>query len=311
MHVLSAPTAIAQRAQIPLPGHTTTGRVTLAVESIGYLVPRSGFTGRVHSVFANACNIACDDTLLTLCAFGVGCGPVTLRLASTASHDLRDLFDAGERIHGHPNRARTGRVELQWLHAGVWRPADLGPLLPRGRIETHLHCARQRLAQRRRTQASVIDRDGAPLVAALSDACRAVEGEQALRQVQRLIGWGEGLTPAGDDFLVGLIAGLDASTPADERRCEFRRALAAALIGGAPRTTPIAAHCLRLAAGGHYTEPLMRLRHALLCEDDDRALDEALRSALAVGATSGADTVSGLLAGLLAWLPAAAGVEAT
>jgi hypothetical protein len=148
-------------------------------------------------------------------------------------------------------------------------------------------------------------------VAALSDACRAFDGVQALRQVERLIGWGEGLTPAGDDFLVGLIAGLDASASADERRCAFRRVLAAALIGGTQRTTPIAAHYLGLAAGGHYAEPLIRLRHALLCEDDDRAVDAALRSALAVGATSGADTVSGLLAGLLAWLPAAASVEAT
>jgi uncharacterized protein DUF2877 len=315
MHVLSAPPTAATQglrgARIPLSGPTTTGRVALAIQSIGYLVPRADFTGRVHSVFAKACNFACDDTLLTLCAFGVGCGPATLRLAPAALHDLRDLFDAGEPVHSHQGRARTSRVELRWLHASVWRPSDLGPLLPRGRIETRLHCARQRLAQHRRTHASVIDRDGAPPVAALSDACRAFDGVQALRQVERLIGWGEGLTPAGDDFLVGLIAGLDASASADERRCAFRRVLAAALIGGTQRTTPIAAHYLGLAAGGHYAEPLIRLRHALLCEDDDRAVDAALRSALAVGATSGADTVSGLLAGLLAWLPAAASVEAT
>ena len=69
------------------------------------------------------------------------------------------------------------------------------------------------------------------------------------------------------------------------------------------RTTPIAAHFLRLAAAGHYAEPLIRLRTALLCEDDGDVVDAALQSALAVGATSGADTVSGLLAGLLAWLP--------
>ena len=73
-----------------------------------------------------------------------------------------------------------------------------------------------------------------------------------------------------------------------------------------PRTTPIAAHYLRLAAGGHYTEPLVRLRRALLCEDDVDVVDAALRTALAVGATSGADTVSGLSAGLRAWLPMAA-----
>jgi len=68
----------------------------------------------------------------------------------------------------------------------------------------------------------------------------------------------------------------------------------------------IAAHYLRLAAAGHYTEPLIRLRTALLCEDDGNVVDAALQSALALGATSGADAVSGLVAGLLAWLPPAA-----
>ena len=82
-------------------------------------------------------------------------------------------------------------------------------------------------------------------------------------------------------------------------------------MGGlTPRTTPIAAHYLRLAAGGHYTDPLIRLRRALLCETSADVVDAALRNALAVGATSGADTVSGLSAGLRAWLPMAACIEA-
>jgi len=83
-------------------------------------------------------------------------------------------------------------------------------------------------------------------------------------------------------------------------------ALAAMITSRIRRTTPIAAHYLRLAAAGHYTEPLIGLRTALLCEDDCNVVDAALQSALAIGATSGADTVSGLVAGLLAWLPPAA-----
>ena len=144
----------------------------------------------------------------------------------------------------------------------------------------------------------------------MRDACRALDSEQALRHADRLIGWGEGLTPAGDDFLIGLIAGLDALVRADERRRGLRSAIASALRGATPRTTPIAAHYLQLAAGGHHTEALVRLRNALLCEDSADVVDAALRNALAVGATSGADTVSGLLAGLQAWLPVPSIVEA-
>jgi len=158
---------------------------------------------------------------------------------------------------------------------------------------------------------SVIDGEGASVVRALRDACRALDDEHATRQIDCLIGWGEGLTPAGDDFLIGLTAGLDALVRGDEGRRRFRSALAAALAGRTHRTTPIAAHYLRLAAGGHYTEPLIRLRHALLCEESGDVVDPALQRALAVGATSGADTVDGLLAGLFAWLPAPASAEAS
>ena len=285
-------------------GRASTSRVALAVESIGYLVPRTNFAGRVHSVFARACNLACNDTLLTLCAPGVGDGPATLRLARGAPDDLRDLFDVGERIHCLQGWIRTGRVELPVLRASVWRPAEPGPSLPPSRIEAHLCNARLRLAQRRVTHASVVDGEGVPVAAALRDACRDLDGAQAARHVDCLIGWGEGLTPAGDDYLVGLIAGLDALVRSDERRRRFHSALSAVLTCRSQRTTPIAAHYLRLAAAGHYTEPLIRLRTALLCEDDADVVDAAVQSALAVGATSGADTVSGLLAGLLAWLPA-------
>lgn len=308
MHLQSAQPAGPQiplgGCQVPPYAHANARRVALTVESIGYLVPRTDFRGRVHSVFAQACNLACKDMLLTLCAYGAGDGPTTLRLARGAPDDLRDLFDVGEPIHCRQGRVPTRRTELRLWHASVWRPAERGPSLPPSRIEAHLRNAHLRLAQRRATHASVVDGEGAAVAAALRDACRALDCEQAARHVDKLIGWGEGLTPAGDDFLIGLVAGLAALVHGDERRGRFHDALAAALACRTQRTTPIAAHFLRLAAAGHYAEPLIRLRHALICEDESDVVDAALQSALAVGATSGADTVSGLLAGLLAWLPA-------
>jgi hypothetical protein len=93
------------------------------------------------------------------------------------------------------------------------------------------------------------------VAAALADACRALDRERATRHAERLIGWGEGLTPAGDDFLVGLIAGLDALASGDPRRRSFLEAVAATLVRDASRTTPIASQpspCRR-----HHTEPLI------------------------------------------------------
>jgi hypothetical protein len=281
----------------------------LAVESIGYLVPRSNFIGQDHSVFASACNIACRDTLLTLCAIDAGRGPTMLTLAHHAP-DLRQLFDAGERVRCRDAHLRTGRAEVRWADAALWRPTGLDRMLPVSCIEAHVSGVARALARHGDRPCSVIDRDAAPVASALRDACRALDPACAAHQVGRLVGWGEGLTPAGDDFIVGLLAGLDAFALDEPRRVQFRGALADVICGLTPRTTAIAAHYLRLAAGGHYTEPLLRLRRAVLCDADGDAVDAALRNALAVGATSGADTVGGLVAGLAAWLPMPAAIEA-
>lgn len=288
----------------------TRSRARLRADTIGHLVAGTTFSGRVHSVFARACNVVCGPTWLTLCTHDTGNGPTMLRLARRAAHDLRVLFDAGEPIVGGFDGLRSTRVDITLHGARVWRPAAATAALASAGIDANLRRASERLAAHRAAHRSVIDREAAPVVAALAQACSALDGEGVVRHAARLIGWGEGLTPACDDFLIGLIAGLDVALDGDARRPRLRAALAGALVAGGARTTPVAAHYLRLAAAGHFNEPLLRLRDALRCEPDAVAVDTALCRALAVGATSGADTVCGLLAGLRVGLPAAQAVEA-
>src|SRR4051812_31577899 len=71
-------------------------RLAVVLESIGYLVPRVEFRGRVHSVFAHACNLAAGGTLLTVHAGSDA--PATLRLARATRLDLRNHFEVGEAI---------------------------------------------------------------------------------------------------------------------------------------------------------------------------------------------------------------------
>jgi hypothetical protein len=119
-----------------------------------------------------------------------------------------------------------------------------------------------------------------------------------LPELVRLAGWGEGLTPAGDDFLVGIAAALQAPLPGRAARQHVLAALGPALRACSERTTPIAAHYLRLAGDGHFDAPLLALRDALLAWRDAAAVDAALERLLDIGASSGADMLGGLLAGL-------------
>jgi hypothetical protein len=283
---------------------TRTVLPSLAVASIGYLVPRTGFGCRVHSVFRTACNLARGETLLTVATERAGNGPTNLLLQSCAVPDLRTLFDTGETLHGEAASLRTRRTRIHLGAARVWRPVARRHLLPAPDIAPNLRVARARLAQGRSTHSSVIDREAAPVIAQLLSACGGRDATAAQALAGRLIGWGEGLTPAGDDFLVGLLAAFDRLAVGPVER-QFFDALATAIGARVGATTAIAAHFLKLAVRSQWVEALDGLLDALVCERQASLVDIAITRVLETGATSGADTLSGVLAGLATWRPGA------
>ena len=110
----------------------------------------------------------------------------------------------------------------------------------------------------------------------------------------RLIGLGEGLTPAGDDFLVGVLAVARRFRPGFlVDHPDVGRALAAA---ARDRTTVIAGAFLTEALEGSFSEVVIALATASCAA----AARTALADLLEMGATSGADTAAGMRLGLAA-----------
>ena len=171
---------------------------------------------------------------------------------------------AGRRLTRSVDAARTMAADLA--------PADgLGPLLS-GR-----------------------DRPGDPwlgvtraLIRRQLDALRAGDGASALGPTVDLVGLGTGLSPSGDDYLVGLLAGLEAiGHPA-------HRGIAAAIEATEPRrTTAIGQAMLDHAARRAYVERLHDVLIALASGRPD-GIGTAIARAMVYGATSGADTLVGL-----------------
>lgn len=114
----------------------------------------------------------------------------------------------------------------------------------------------------------------------------------ALGPTVDLIGLGVGLTPSGDDYLVGLLAGFAAM--GDPVGIELGVAIAAV---AAVRTTAIGASAIAHAARGAFAE---RLHDVLIALARGRVADlaTAIERATSYGATSGSDTLVGLFAGI-------------
>jgi hypothetical protein len=195
-------------------------------------------------------------------------------------------------------------VALRLGGAPIWRPAPPPAVAVIEQLRANVRFAASVLEHRRHTCSSVIDREAAASLAALEDACRRLDSGRAAAEIHRLVGWGEGLTPAGDDALVGMLAALGFLARAEADKHSFLRSLSAAILVRLSRTTSISGHYLRLAAQGHFNADVTGLANALVGGRDGEGqvgVAEALDAALDVGATSGADMVAGMIAGFRAW----------
>jgi hypothetical protein len=116
------------------------------------------------------------------------------------------------------------------------------------------------------------------------------DGDQTQLQAgaARLAGLGGGLTPAGDDFLVGAMLWVWLTCPTPEPLCQML------LEAAAPRTTALSAAFLQAAARGECSASWHALL-AVLAEGTDADLAPAVQAVLAHGYTSGADTLAGFL----------------
>ncbi len=134
----------------------------------------------------------------------------------------------------------------------------------------------------------------APAVVLLGHALAAANDEGAREAANQLAGLGPGVTPSGDDLLLGAITGLR-YTGAD-------RVLPAALLAGAEgRTTWASAQLLRYALVGEVSAPLLTVASALV-QGDIGAVEPTTGALLRVGETSGADALVGLVLGVTAGL---------
>jgi hypothetical protein len=127
------------------------------------------------------------------------------------------------------------------------------------------------------------------VTAALLDEPHSLPGVLA-----RVLGRGPGLTPSGDDALVGILAalGLAPSTRAATHAAVLARAVEPLLAS----TTELSAHLLRQAARGFFGRALHELVSALADDTAPGPLHERIDRVLASGATSGADACAGVLA---------------
>lgn len=110
--------------------------------------------------------------------------------------------------------------------------------------------------------------------------------------VASLIGLGIGLTPSGDDFLVGFIAVLNII---DIAYSNYLKEKISRLIRlDKLSTTDISKHILENALEGKFSQGILNFIYSLLEEDKER-LEKSIKNILNIGSSSGMDLSIGIV----------------
>jgi hypothetical protein len=271
----------------------------IAALAIGVGVPAEDFAGRVAEIHARAALIkVVEGGCVTLLGSELGRQPRGLSL------DLPENISLPQLLSANAECAKRGGV-LRFAGSALAIDLRGAPQWRSGIAALNFDCRSVTVARAYRTARLALEQDGrsqelcdiaGAKLDELGQSIRARDLSGAERVIGELIGLGEGKTPAGDDYLVGIFAALWSCSPSRA----FATALAPMLITLAGRTGDLSSLYLREAATGEVSERLANVAAGICAGGPEEVVGNAVTKALAVGHSSGAAGIFGLLNGYAA-----------
>ena len=280
--------------------------LTFPVCSVGYMAehgPRETLRFWVHSCFQHAMNLSsASGELLTLLSPRYQNLPTAIRLSTPPGWDWRHQAHSREPVTLENNELRGTLWRANLSRAPCWRPgmdrapgghsldAMLAayPLLASQLLE---YCMEREVRSSPRLLPGWPSGGRNPRLN-LGDAKAELESG-----VSELIGYGAGLTPDGDDFLLGYLASLWPWQRLGAISAHLKL-LRPAIKSQLHQTTSISRHYLELALQGHYSESIDNLTIVLIHGSPPADVKRSAINVMKFGSSSGADCLGGFLHGI-------------
>lgn len=245
-------------------------------------------------LFDQAINlIDTHGTIISIVQPTIGAGPFSIVVA--AERPFPNTLNPSTPIRKTAGSLQVGPLHIDLHSADVWQPRPNWDLVREQQKEwlTHLPELATAVTQQQDRLTAGTPASFANQFQAAADAVLATiahpDAAGLETAVARLAGLGPGLTPAGDDFLLGLLLGLWA-TRSEEEVVELAECVVKTAV---PRTTQLSAAWLQAAAQGEAWLAWHHLLNALLAGGDWQYLFNRI---LNNGATSGIASLTGFVA---------------
>jgi hypothetical protein len=267
----------------------------------------SKFTGFIHSLFDRTINIQCleDGELYTIANSEMDNGPNTLVIDITSFNGLN--LTVSDYVYVENKILHVGeKLAVTVDHVKKWE--GVLPNYPNNEellkknlekmklyLETHGKCGGMKPIE---NSGNIFE---AELTKLLSERSQRLMDEflnnrmsHALKCAVGLIGLGPGLTPSGDDFLVGFITAINLkNSPGYSYKVFGQHVVNLAK----PLTNEISYMALKKASIGRVRESIICLVDSLI-KPNEQDLIQALEQVLNIGSSSGTDIAYGLVCGM-------------
>jgi len=268
--------------------------------------------GIVHSVFNKACNIQLDkNSVITLISPMLPNYPAAIKLDIAEDQKLCSFgFKVGMKAIVNKDEIKIPEVcvSIKLTGVKVW---DSGPLFLKSEILEEMLCEniekiRELILEYGKTEgiASILDGDKVAnhykdfiidSVKRLAKGISNSDYKEITEASKRLIGFGPGLTPAADDFLLGMLASLYYIGYYFGNHLENLKKIAGFMIYDLPgRTTFISEIMLRNGMKARFSEPI---RDLALAVTNSNSINDECVNLLNIGGTSGSDCAAGIVFG--------------
>jgi len=267
---------------------------------------RDSADARVLHLFDDVCNLISDDGMLSLVTQQIGDGPFSLVVPQV---HFPNCFSSSAPVDFDMKRLRVGELEVDVQTARVWDPRPDWRRLRKQRDRLldglpHLTSILQRsspldslaglvvqLPAPDSSLASKIRHQSRESADKLSTGLLSADVSLCKEGAEGLVGLGSGLTPSGDDWMIGSLLG----TRIIWEEKESKRLTGAVRDSVAGRTTPLSAAMIFAASHGECGAPWHDLFEVLVGTEVETVHAVAERIMVS-GHTSGADALAGFVA---------------
>lgn len=286
---------------------------TLFGEDYSYLVPLllyNNENGHVHSRFSNGFNIKMGDSLVFIGNNKNGLLPFGIHLREEATFSAVSSVNIGDSVTW--NR-RTSSFELPGVTISIEKGKSFKNDLTTLKSSTIFKVSFERFCLQLieiedQTGLNVSIRefltkyvageqkweDAEPYLIMLVEAAMSSDECLIEKVLRYFLGRGQGLTPSGDDMIVGLLA-FDAVSHFLSP-CFYQKV--SELIEGESITTDVAREYLRYALKREYSSTVSEMVNALASGNANN-FEKVFHDLIGVGHSSGLDTILGIVIGML------------